>query len=169
LRSMYPWIDELVLEILSVEYHETIMAAAGHQAEDHLHNAVEKYAGKFICVVEGSVATKFNGGYGKVAGNFLEIAKEVVPKAAATVCIGSCSSFGGIPGGRTQPRRLQGRRRCAGHQNPQPARLPAQPDQPVGTIVNYLLLGKLPAWMTRDALFLPMAKPSMTVPAAGAF
>ena len=33
LRSMYPFIDELVLEILSVEYHETIMAAAGHQAE----------------------------------------------------------------------------------------------------------------------------------------
>jgi [NiFe] hydrogenase small subunit len=33
LRTMYPYVDELVLEILSVEYHETIMAAAGHQAE----------------------------------------------------------------------------------------------------------------------------------------
>jgi [NiFe] hydrogenase small subunit len=81
LRSMYPWIDELVLEILSVEYHETIMAAAGHQAEENLHNAVEKYAGQFICVVEGAVATKFNGGYGKVAGkSFLQIARKWCPR-----------------------------------------------------------------------------------------
>jgi [NiFe] hydrogenase small subunit len=43
LRSQYPYIDELVLEVLSVEYHETIMAAAGHQAEEQLHNAVKKY------------------------------------------------------------------------------------------------------------------------------
>ena len=51
LRSQYPYIDELVLEVLSVEYHETIMAAAGHQAEEQLHNAVKKYNGKFICIV----------------------------------------------------------------------------------------------------------------------
>jgi [NiFe] hydrogenase small subunit len=106
LRSMYPWIDELVLEILDVEYHETIMAASGHQAEENLHNAVKKYKGQFICVVEGSIATKFDGGYGKVAGkSFLEIAQEVVPHAAATIAIGSCASFGGIPAA-AQPRGL---------------------------------------------------------------
>ena len=75
LRSIYPYIDELVLEILSVEYHETIMAAAGQQAEDQLHSAIKKYNGKFICVVEGAVGTKYNGGYGKVGGrSFLDIA-----------------------------------------------------------------------------------------------
>ena len=37
LRTQYPYVDDLVLEILSVEYHETIMAAAGQQAEDQLH------------------------------------------------------------------------------------------------------------------------------------
>ena len=77
LRTIYPYVDELVLEILSVEYHETIMAAAGQQAEDQLHAALKKHAGKFICVVEGSIPTKFNGGYGKIAGRpFLDIAKE---------------------------------------------------------------------------------------------
>src|SRR5512147_759010 len=55
IRSMYPWIDQLVLDVLDIEYHETIMAAAGKQAEENLHNAVEKYKGKFICVVEGAV------------------------------------------------------------------------------------------------------------------
>ena len=104
LRSNYPFIDELVLEILSVEYHETIMAAAGHQAEENLHAAVKKYEGKFICVVEGSIATKYNGGYGKVAGkSFLDIAKEVIPKAAATICMGTCAAFGGIPAAKPNP------------------------------------------------------------------
>ena len=98
LRTMYPYADELVLEILSVEYHETIMVAAGHQAEDQLHAAMKKHAGKYICVVEGAIATKYNGGYGKVGGrSFLDIAKEVVPQAAATIAIGSCASWGGIP------------------------------------------------------------------------
>ncbi|MCP4665119.1 MAG: twin-arginine translocation signal domain-containing protein, partial [Deltaproteobacteria bacterium] len=78
LRSMYPWIDQLVLEILSIEYHETIFAAAGHQMEDNLKAAVKKYNGKFICVVEGAIATKFDGAYGKIGGRtFLQIAKDV--------------------------------------------------------------------------------------------
>ena len=58
LRIQYPYVDDFVLEILSVEYHETIMAAAGQQAEDQLHAAVKKYEGKFICVVEGAVALR---------------------------------------------------------------------------------------------------------------
>jgi [NiFe] hydrogenase small subunit len=43
LRSQYPFVDELVLEILSIEYHETIMAASGQQAEDQLQAAIKKY------------------------------------------------------------------------------------------------------------------------------
>jgi NiFe hydrogenase small subunit HydA len=46
LRTMYPYVDELVLEILSVEYHETIMAAAGHQAEEKPAAAGEKVQGQ---------------------------------------------------------------------------------------------------------------------------
>jgi [NiFe] hydrogenase small subunit len=145
LRTQYPWIDELVLEILSVEYHETIMAAAGRQAEDQLHSAMKKYDGKFICVVEGSVATKFNGGYGKVGGrSFLEIAKEVCPKAAAVISIGSCASWGGIPAAAPNPGGYKGLGDALGIK---PINIPGCPPNPinlVGTVVNYLLLGKLP-------------------------
>jgi len=49
LRSMYPWIDELVLDVLSVEYHETIMAAAGHQAEENLKAAAEVQRQVHLC------------------------------------------------------------------------------------------------------------------------
>jgi [NiFe] hydrogenase small subunit len=146
LRTMYPYVDELVLEILSVEYHETIMAAAGHQAEDQLRAAMKKYAGKYICVVEGAVATKYNGGYGKVGGrSFLEIAKEVVPQAAATIAIGSCASWGGIPAAAPNPGGYKGVGDALGMKV---INLPGCPENPVnlvGTIVNYLLLGQLPA------------------------
>jgi [NiFe] hydrogenase small subunit len=145
LRTQYPYIDELVLEVLSVEYHETIMAAAGHQAEEQLHHAMKKYDGKFICVVEGSIATKYNGGYGKVAGrSFLEIAREVCPKAAAVIAIGTCASFGGIPAAAPNPGGYKGVGDALGIK---PLNIPGCPPNPinlVGTVVNYLLIGKLP-------------------------
>jgi [NiFe] hydrogenase small subunit len=146
IRTMYPWIDELILEILSIEYHETIMAAAGHQAEEQLKNAVSKYSGKFICVVEGAIATKFNGGYGKIGGRtFLEIAKEVCPKAAGVICIGACSSFGNIPAAHPNPGGYKSVGEALGMKTVNIAGCPPNPVNFVGTVVNYLLLGKLPA------------------------
>lgn len=146
LRSMYPWVDELVLEVLDVAYHETIMAAAGHQAEENLQAAVKKYNGKFICVVEGSIPTNYNGGYGKIGGRtFLDIAKDVVPKAAATICIGTCASFGGVPAAKPNPGGYKGVGDALGLKTLNIPGCPPNPINFVGTVVNYLLLGKLPA------------------------
>ena len=145
LRTIYPYVDELVLEILSVEYHETIMAAAGQQAEDQLHHALKQYNGKFICVVEGAIPTKFNGGYGKIGGrSFLEIAKEVVPQAAATIAIGSCACWGGIQAAKPNPGGYKGVGDALGRKVINIPGCPPNPINLVGTVVNYLLLGKLP-------------------------
>ena len=62
LRAANPTVAELVLDILSVDYHETIMAAAGHQAEEALAKVVKEQKGKYIAVVEGSIPLK-DGGY----------------------------------------------------------------------------------------------------------
>ncbi|MBI5593783.1 MAG: hydrogenase small subunit [Deltaproteobacteria bacterium] len=146
LRSQYPYIDDLLLELLSVEYHETIMAAAGDQAEEQLHNAIKKYEGKFICVAEGAVATKFDGAYGKVGGKtFLQIAKDVCPKAAAVVAIGACATFGGIQAAAPNPGGYVGVGEAIGIKTVNIAGCPPNPINFVGTVVNYLLLGKLPA------------------------
>jgi [NiFe] hydrogenase small subunit len=143
---MYPWIDQLVLEILDIEYHETIMAAAGHQAEEQLKSAVAKYKGKFICVVEGAIATKYNGGYGKIGGrSFLEIGQEVCAQAAGVICIGSCSSFGNIQAAAPNPGGYKGVGEALGIKTVNIAGCPPNPVNFVGTVVNYLLLGKLPA------------------------
>ena len=146
LRSQYPYVDDLVLETLSVEYHETIMAAAGKQAEDQLHAAVKKYEGKFICVVEGAIATKFDGAYGKIAGKtFLQIAQEVCPKAAGVICIGACSSYGGIQAAAPNPGGYKSVGEALGMKTVNIPGCPPNPVNFVGTVVNYLLFGKLPA------------------------
>ncbi|MBU4258256.1 MAG: hydrogenase small subunit, partial [Proteobacteria bacterium] len=146
LRSTYPYPDDLILDILSIEYHETIMAAAGQQAEDNLHAAVKKYNEKFICVVEGAIATKYNGVYGKIGDRtFLEIAKDVCPKAAATICIGTCSSYGGVQAAKPNPGGYKGVGDALGIKTVNIPGCPPNPVNFVGTVVNYLLLGKLPA------------------------
>ena len=145
IRTMYPWIDELLLEVLDLAYHETLMAASGHQAEDVLNAAVKKHNGKFICVVEGAIATKYNGAYGKVGGKtFLEIAKDICPKALAVISLGTCAAYGGVQAAKPNPGGYKGVGDALGIK---PVNIPGCPPNPinlVGTIVNYLLLGKLP-------------------------
>ena len=54
--------------MISLEYHEVLSAAFGHQAEANKHNAIEKYKGKYVLVVDGSVPLKDNGIYCMIAG-----------------------------------------------------------------------------------------------------
>lgn len=104
LRATKPTIGQLVLDVISLEYHETIMAAAGHQAEKSLHDAIKKYKGKYLTVVEGSIPTKDGGIYCCIGGRTaLDILKEVAKDTAAIVAIGNCAAFGGIPRAKPNP------------------------------------------------------------------
>jgi [NiFe] hydrogenase small subunit len=97
LRATYPFADQIILEILDVAYHETIMAAAGHQAEENLVNTMEKYKGKYFCVIEGAIPTKAAGKFGMVGGRTMgDICKTVTKDALGTICIGNCACFGGV-------------------------------------------------------------------------
>ncbi|MFH2061054.1 MAG: hydrogenase small subunit [Pseudomonadota bacterium] len=135
-----PDVGAIILETISVEYHETIMAASGHQAEENLHNAVKKYSGKFVCIVEGAIATKYNGAYGKVADRtFLEIAKEIIPQAAATIAIGTCAAYGGIASAKPNPGGYKGVNDALGIKSV--INLPGCPYNPLNllaTVVKYL-------------------------------
>ncbi|MDA4601897.1 hydrogenase 2 small subunit, partial [Enterobacter hormaechei] len=63
-----PTVENLVLETISLEYHEVLSAAFGHQVEENKHNALEKYKGQYVLVVDGSIPLKDNGIYCMVAG-----------------------------------------------------------------------------------------------------
>lgn len=104
LRANQPTAAEIILDYLSIDYHETIMAAAGHQAEAAKHATMEKYKGKYIAIVEGSIPMADGGVYCTVAGNTaLNIAREVCGNAAVTIAVGSCAAYGGIPAAAPNP------------------------------------------------------------------
>jgi hydrogenase small subunit len=97
LRSADPPVADVVLELLSWEYHETIMAGAGKQAEAVLQRVVKQDAGKYIAVVEGAIPTADDGVYCTIGGRTaLDIAKEVCTNAAATIAVGACAWDGGL-------------------------------------------------------------------------
>ena len=63
LRASHPTVADLILDSISLNYHETIMAAAGAQAEEALEQTVHNNAGKYIALVEGSIPTGADGAY----------------------------------------------------------------------------------------------------------
>jgi Ni,Fe-hydrogenase I small subunit len=75
----------------------TIMAAAGHRAEQALAAVVERKRGAYIAVVEGSIPTGAGGAYCTIGGRAaLEIAREVCGGAAATIAVSyqNCPAIG---------------------------------------------------------------------------
>ncbi len=108
LRTSHPDLGDLILNIISLEYHETLMAGSGKQAEEALAEAVEKYSGKYVCVVEGSIPTRDRGIYMRLAGRpAMDVLADVGGKAAAIIAIGSCAAWGGFrPPILIQPARL---------------------------------------------------------------
>lgn len=102
LRARNPSVAEVILDVLSVDYHETIMSAAGEQAEAARAAAIER--GGYILVVEGSVPLGAGGAFCTIGGRTAEqILKETAKNAAAVINVGTCSAYGGIPAAGPNP------------------------------------------------------------------
>ncbi len=146
LRGSHPDIARLILDIISLDYHETVMAAAGHQAEKSLQDTISKYQGKFICVIEGGIPTKDGGIYCKIADRTaMDILADVAPKSAAVIAIGSCASFGGIQAADPNPTGAVGVTDLV--KGTPVINVPGCPPNPIcflGTVLHYLTFGKLP-------------------------
>ncbi len=104
LRATHPEIGELILDLVSLDYHETLMAAAGKQAHEALKEAMKKNKGKYVLVVEGAIPTKNDGKYCMIGGQTAkDMLTEVAGGAAAIIAIGSCASWGGVPSAKPNP------------------------------------------------------------------
>jgi hydrogenase small subunit len=98
LRAADPTVGQMLLQLLSVEYHETLMASAGQDATEARLAAMEEFADGYIAVVEGSIPTADDGASCTVGGrSFQEIARDVCSGALATIAVGSCACDGGAP------------------------------------------------------------------------
>jgi len=148
LRTDAPGIDSLIFDYISLEYHETLMAAAGWQAEHNLSNAIEKYKGKYILMVEGGIPTKNDGMYLKIgpqAHTGLHIAKEAAADAAAIFAIGTCSSFGGVQAAYPNPTGAKGMNKITDKPVINVPGCPPSEKNIVGNVLHYILFGTLPA------------------------
>ncbi|MFH1076771.1 MAG: hydrogenase small subunit [Pseudomonadota bacterium] len=104
LRSTHPTLENLILDIISLDYHEVLSAPAGHQAEATREDAIKQNAGKFLLVVEGAIPVKDKGIYCQIGGRpVVDILKETAAQAGAIIAIGSCASWGGIPSADPNP------------------------------------------------------------------
>jgi hydrogenase small subunit len=141
-----PTIENLILNTISLEYHEVLSAAFGHQAEENKHNAIERYKGKYVLVVDGSIPLKDGGIYCMVAGEpIVDHIRRAAADAAAV--ISSCAAWGGARQ-RRQPDRCRqpgGGPRQPRHADYQYPGLPAQPHNFLTTVAYYITYGKLPA------------------------
>jgi len=148
LRSDAPTIDELILETISLEFNETIMAAAGHAAEEHLDEAMKTFKGKYLCVVEGAIPRAMDGLYGTIgakAETFEEHLKRVAGDSAAVVAVGTCATFGGVPAAAPNPTGAVGVQDII--KNKPIINIPACPANPAnitGTILHFVLSGQIP-------------------------
>jgi hydrogenase small subunit len=104
LRATHPSFEHLILDLISLDYHETLSTPSGHQAEEARAMSIKENKGKFILVVDGSIPVKDNGIYCMIAGKTaLDILKETAKDAAAIIAIGSCASWGGVPSAGGNP------------------------------------------------------------------
>jgi len=147
LRATKPTIAEIVLDVISLEYHETIMAGAGKYAEKALADVVKNQKGKYIAIVEGAIPLKDGGVYCTIGGRTaLDIAKEVCGNAAMTLAVGSCSSWGGIASANPNPTGAVGVGKAVpGITYVNLPGCPMNVENVTATIVHYLTFGKLPA------------------------
>ncbi|GAB6063998.1 hydrogenase small subunit [Deferrisoma palaeochoriense] len=146
LRASHPDVASLLLEVVSLDYHETLMAAAGQQAEEALRHTLEADRGRYLLVVEGAIPTRDAGRFCRVGGKTaLESLREAAEGAAAVVAVGTCASFGGIPALPPNPTGAAG----VAEVLPDAAvvNLPGCPPSPynlLSVILYYLTFGRLP-------------------------
>ncbi len=148
LRSDGPKIDEIVLDIISLEFHETLQAAAGHQAEKQLEDAMETFKDKYLLFVEGAIPMGNNGTFGTIgasAETMYDHLMRVSKHAAAIVAVGSCATFGGVPAAAPNPTGAVGVMDVIkGKPLINIPACPANPANMVGVIIHYILTGQVP-------------------------
>jgi hydrogenase small subunit len=146
LRSATPTIGELLLDTISLDFQENLMAAAGTAAEKALHDSMEANKGKYILIVTGSIPRNEGGIYTTIAGRTAEDhLREAAAGAAAVIAVGACAHWGNVQAAKPNPTGAVGVRDII---TDKPvvniAGCPPTGDVVTATIVHVLTFGKVP-------------------------
>jgi hydrogenase small subunit len=155
-RTGSPTLEGLIFDLISLDYHETLQAAAGAAAEEAREHAMQENSGKYLLLVDGSIPTGEGGAYSTIGGvTNLDMLMQAAKGAAAVVAIGSCAAFGGLPKADPNP---TGARSVSDLIKDKPViNVPGCPPIAVvmtGVLTYYLTFGKLPEL---DAVGRPIA------------
>ncbi|MGZ3752748.1 MAG: hydrogenase small subunit [Mucilaginibacter sp.] len=146
IRSSHPIVADILLDKISLDYSETLMAASGTQAEAALKNTMSKYKGQYILCVEGSVPLGADGVYCMIGGKTsLQILHEVAEGAAAIIAWGSCASNGCVQSAKPNPTQATPIHKII--TNKPIIKVPGCPpigEVMAGVIVHYLTFGVIP-------------------------
>lgn len=149
LRTHHPSIENLIFDLISLEYSETLNAGAGHQAEHHREQAIKANKGKFVLVVDGAIPVKDGGIYCQIAGRpVLDILKETAPQAGAVIAIGSCAAWGGVAAAAPNPTGATPVHKVLSDDGIPVVNIPGCPPNPynfLSTVIHLLTFDKLPA------------------------
>ncbi|MDR2956939.1 MAG: hydrogenase small subunit [Coriobacteriales bacterium] len=149
-----PDVATVVLELISLNYSETLSAGAGHSLEQAKDETIE--AGGYIVVIEGALMEGWDGNALRIANEKgTDIVKHAVSNAMAIVCAGSCSVDGGWqaakpnPGGAIGIQNYLNKALAAGEIDHIPPLInvptcPSNPEHLVAVLVDVLLLEALP-------------------------
>ncbi len=104
IRAAHPLAKDIVLSMISLDYDDTLMAAAGHQAEAILDEIVTNYKGNYILAVEGNAPLADDGMACIVGGRpFADQMIEVARHAKAVIGWGTCAAFGCVQAAKPNP------------------------------------------------------------------
>lgn len=104
IRSSHPIAQDVILNMISLDYDDTLQAAAGEQAEECRRKIMKEHKGGYVLAVEGNAPTKDGGVYCTIGGEtFLDILKETAEGAKAIIAWGSCASNGCVQAAKPNP------------------------------------------------------------------
>lgn len=132
----------IIIEKISLRYHESIMAAAGNTAEKAKDDSIKE--GGYILVVEGAIPSADDRFCMTGGRPFKEILIEAARKAEVIICAGACSSFGGIPSA-TPSRGVPVSKLITDKPVINLSTCPVHMDHIAGMLVNYIVTRKAPS------------------------
>ncbi|MGB5964701.1 MAG: hydrogenase small subunit, partial [Sulfurimonadaceae bacterium] len=148
IKSAHPEVDELILNYISLDYHELLMAPSGDASESSLDEIIKNDAGRYILLVEGAIPLGMEGKFlriGPKGETGVDLLRRVSKNAAAVIAVGSCAYDGGVVAAAPNPTGAVGVSEALGRDDiinlPQ---CPVNPVNIVGTLLHYLMFEEFP-------------------------
>lgn len=135
----------LISQMTHLWYSNSLMAAEGEQATQHLMDVMQT---SFILAVEGAVATKNNGLYtvvGSLGGQpltALQAVKMLGEKAKHVIAVGACATHGGVSAAKPNPAQCVSVQSVLNRKVIKLPGCPCHPDWFLGTLAHLLLYGE---------------------------